>query len=138
MQFQTPPDYVPAKRRVYRNREKPVRIPPAPPTEPLVLVAGFYQADEAYVMLSFDRAVDISAIDGSKIRVDDPFDGMCSYLATGYAQQISDTMIQLGLVEDGPTSASDVLLNVTAANGIVAVNDGGPWAGVSDQSLPFP
>ena len=122
-----------------KGTEKRNDAAPGPtPGAPLVLVAGFYQADESYVMLSFDRAVDISAIDGSKIRVDDPFDGMCSYLAKGYAQQISDTMIQLGLVEDGPSSASDVVLNVTAGNGIVAVDDGGLWAGVVNQSLPFP
>ena len=35
-------------------------------------------------------------------------------------------------------SGSDTTLTATAGNGIVAVNDGGHWAGVSGLVLPFP
>ena len=35
-------------------------------------------------------------------------------------------------------SSGDISLTASAGTGIVAENDGGTWAGVTDLALPFP
>jgi hypothetical protein len=42
------------------------------------------------------------------------------------------------LVISHGSSGPGTELTATSATGIVAVDDGGTWAGVSDLSMPFP
>ena len=47
-------------------------------------------------------------------------------------------MARMSLVEVGPYAGFGHRLTASAATGIVAVDDGGTWAGIVDQSLPYP
>ena len=51
--------------------------------------------------------------------------------------QESPQSVRVALQELGATGAGSVTLTVLEENGIVAVDDGGTWEGVSDLSLPF-
>ena len=48
------------------------------------------------------------------------------------------TTLVMSVTDIEPFTDPVVLLNVAANNGIVAVDDGGTWAGVSDLPVPFP
>ena len=44
----------------------------------------------------------------------------------------------MSLDATGPSSVADVKLTATALTGIVAVDNGGTWPGISELPLPFP
>jgi hypothetical protein len=46
--------------------------------------------------------------------------------------------VQFSLNRIGSASESGEHLFASATSGIVAVNDGGTWAGVTDLALPYP
>jgi hypothetical protein len=46
--------------------------------------------------------------------------------------------VVIGLLETGPSGSSDTLLTAGAGNGIVAIDDGGGWSGVTALVLPYP
>jgi hypothetical protein len=46
--------------------------------------------------------------------------------------------VVIGLLEIGPSISEDTVLSAGAGNGIVAVDDGGVWSGVSELVLPYP
>ena len=128
-----PPPIIPAKRRVRRKRRSVETATPAPvgPT----LVAAAYGGAE--LVLTFDRPVDASAVDGAAIVVDDaPVVGV-RYDATGGATMDGPTVVRLGLGEIGAATGSDTTLTAGPTNGIVAVDGGAAWAGVVDVALPF-
>ena len=112
-------------------------VPPPPPAA-LVLVSAAYDAENQSATLEFDRAIVIGGFDGSQLILDDPetagfrFDGLDGSHLSGPATVV----IQLHPAEVAWGEA--VVLNVTALSGIVAEDDGGTWAGVTDLSLPFP
>ena len=54
------------------------------------------------------------------------------------ATLIGPASVEIQLAEIEPIGAGDVRLTASAGNGIVAVDDGGTWGGVSALSLPFP
>ena len=45
--------------------------------------------------------------------------------------------VQVPLANQGPTPIIDTRLTVAAGNGVVAVDDGGPFAGVTNVVIPF-
>ncbi len=52
---------------------------------------------------------------------------------------IGGETVQVPMQNTGATApGAGVLLNASGSTGIVAVDDGGTWAGVTDQTLPFP
>jgi hypothetical protein len=51
---------------------------------------------------------------------------------------INPQTVELILVATEPATGSGVHLTATEGNGIVAVDGGEPWAGVSELGLPFP
>jgi hypothetical protein len=103
-------------------------------------VAATYFGDfePARVRLSFDRAIDASAIDGTQIIVHDPdlfariFDG------TGGWMMIDPATIEITLVSLGGWGDGGITLTASATTGIVGVDDGGEWAGATDLPMPFP
>ncbi|HEV2294953.1 MAG TPA: hypothetical protein VGR35_13955 [Tepidisphaeraceae bacterium] len=116
-----------------RRRRRPKMVtPPAA----LMLVAAEYDS-EVSVTLTFDRAIDVAGLVGSAIVVEDAGAGL-RFEATGPVTIINPQTVRIGLGETGPSGTADNILNASAGSGIVAVDDGGMWAGVSDLVLPFP
>jgi hypothetical protein len=104
---------------------------------PLVLTGASYNSSGLYIVLQFDRAVNSAGLNGTQIRVDDQPDGSW-YLATGTVIVVGPNSIRVLLTLGGSTSGSADLLNAGAGNGIVAANDGGAWAGVTNFALSVP
>jgi hypothetical protein len=101
-------------------------------------LVGAEYATASTVRLTFDRAIDISALNGPAVVVDDGADTGNAYRGTGYAVLVTPASAELDLVLLGPASGSGTTLSATAASGIVAVDDGGTWAGVISVALPLP
>src|SRR4051812_46698183 len=121
------------------QRRRPVRVPPAPPGPvALTLVSATYVAGMS-IELTFDRAIDIDALVGSQITVDDSAPLNIRFVATGAASLAGPAAVLIEL-EEGESwfGGSGIHLNASAATGIVAADDGGAWAGVTNLALPFP
>ena len=103
----------------------------------LSLVAATYE-EVVSVSLTFDRAIDIAALDGGQITVDDGAVAGILYAATGVATLTDPQTVRIELVEIGLSSGPGTRLTASAASGIAAVDDGGTWGGVADLELPFP
>lgn len=108
--------------------------PQAPPG--LSLIAASYLANTS-VRLTFDRAIDIGAIVVSQIGVNDADDLGLKYVGTGSATLDGPATVVVLLADDGDASGTGTTLTAGSGNGIVALDDGGAWAGVADLSLPF-
>ena len=102
-----------------------------------MLVAAGYSKDDPSLTLTFDRAVALVDFDGAAITVNDDVQMSLSYEATGGAMVAGSTVI-LSLVETGGPTGPGITFSASGATGIVAAEDGGTWAGASDQALPFP
>jgi hypothetical protein len=87
--------------------------------------------------LQFDRAVGVSDMDGTNIIVNDPVTKHQSYAAIGGVTAVNPTTVRIGLFEQAPVTGTQVTLDAAASSGIVAVDDGGTWAGVTDLELPY-
>ncbi len=118
-----------------RSRARSKRRRSAPPAA-LTLVAAEYDA-ATLVRLTFDRPIDIAGIVASAIVVSDgPYEA-ARFAGTGAAELSAPATVELPLELTGPASGPIVTLTASALNGIVAVDDGGTWAGVADVELPF-
>ncbi len=117
-----------------RERRPPRTRPPAA----LTLVSAVYE-EATWVRLTFDRPIDISAMNGSAITVDDgPLSGTLWVGLEVSGTLIGPATVQIELEPYDPSSSAQTLLNGAAGNGIVAVGDAAGWPGVSDVELPFP
>src|SRR5689334_15469423 len=125
------------KFRKRRGRVKPARQAPPTPPAPLTLVSAHYGAGD-WLRLQFDRNINIDDVDGSQIIVDDDAETGDRFDCTAGAELIGPATVQFSLNRIGSASESGEHLTASATSGIVAVNDGGTWAGVSDLALPFP
>ena len=103
----------------------------------LNLVAATYE-EVVSVSLTFDRPIDIAALSGGQITVDDGAVAGILYAATGVATLTDPQTVRIELIEVGVSTGPGTRLTASAASGIVAVDDGGTWAGASDVELPFP
>jgi hypothetical protein len=104
----------------------------------LVLVSATYDIETESVVLAFDRAVDAAAYDPAQITVQDGIYAGGLFGGSGPASVINPTTIEVSLEQIGSPTVPDVELSATALTGIVAVEDGGTWAGVTNLVLPFP
>jgi hypothetical protein len=126
----------PAKRKSVGRPTDAMAARPAPP-QTLVLVSASYDDTIPMVFLTFDRAVDASALVVSAVTVKDGSIAPGLYGGDGPPGIESPTVISIVLARLGDTPAGPVTLSATALTGLVAVDDGGTWAGVSDVGLPF-
>ena len=129
-----PASILPAKPRVHRKRrEGPT---PTPPPAALTLVSASYAEGES-VTLTFDRAVDAAGLDAPQVVVHDAAGSGFVMVGAGVASVPSPQSVVIALA---PTDSAEGLtvLDATAATGIVAVDDGGTWAGATGLELPFP
>lgn len=123
------PQFFATKRRRHYKR----RLGPAPaPT----LTAATYDPGTS-VTLTFDRAINIDALDGSGIIVDDGQILGLLYQATGAAVLLEPNQLQLGLTSVGDPTGETLHLTASPANGITAATSNKPWPGVEDLALPF-
>jgi len=110
----------------------------ASPVEALTLVEASYGVDEDIrLRLAFDRAIDASGIVGTQITVGIQEYGYL-YNATGLVITIDPATIDIVLMQIGGFEGEHDELNASASSGIVADNDSGTWAGVTDLALPWP
>jgi hypothetical protein len=123
----------------FRKRYKPLKRKgaEAPPVA-IVLASATYDIETESVILTFDRAVDASAYDPAAITVQDGEFAVGLFVGSGPATVVNPTTIQVFLEQIGSPTVSDVELSATAASGIVAVDDGAAWAGVTGLALPWP
>jgi hypothetical protein len=116
-----------------RRRRPPAATAPTPVA--LTLVAAEYFDGET-VWLTFDRPVDLAGIVPSAIVVNDAVTAGGKY--AGYAAMLTGpTVVEVSLEFVEAISGTEIRLDVGAGTGIVAVDDGGTWAG-ADVELPFP
>jgi hypothetical protein len=129
-----PQPFKTVKPRVHRKR----RLVMTPAPAALMLVAASFDTVGVTALLTFDRAVDASGFVADQVTVIDGVTNASKYGGVGAATVISPTTIRVALdwIDDGPLGA--VTLTATGLTGIVAVDDGGTWAGVTDLVLPFP
>ncbi len=128
-------DYIP-KNPARRRRRQVVSSPtPAPPVA-LTLVAVEFDPSVS-VTLTFDRDIDIASLVAADVSVDDGPESIL-YRGVGLGTLLTPTTVVIALVEVGGQSALLVTLTAGAESGIVAVDDGGTWAGTSELELPFP
>ena len=118
-----------------RKRDKQRLFGP-PPSTSLSLVAATY-IDNAFLDLTFDQAIDISAFDGDGVFVDDAVDALLTFIASGGATLVSTTIVRVELVEFENATGTGVTLTAPNDTGIVAVNGGATWTGCSALALPF-
>jgi hypothetical protein len=103
-----------------------------------VLVAAFYTpGDPAFLTLQFDRAIDPTGFIVEAFLLSDGQFAHQYFNPGGYGM-IDPQTIEFDLLAIEPTSGTDVRLTVAAENGIVALDGGLPWAGISNLLLPFP
>ena len=119
---------VPPKSRKRDAKRRAVR--------PLKLVAATY-TEGTSVTLTFDRAVEVAGIDVAAITVADEAAGYL-FEGTGAATPLSETSVLVPLVDVEQSPVAGTLLTAGAGTGIVADDDGGTWAGVTDLALPYP
>jgi hypothetical protein len=123
----------------FRRRRKPGGATQAPPAA-LVLVAASYDEIEGLLLLTFDRAVSVDGfVGGAAIVVRDGAFNLTAYQAAADGASVeAPDQVLIVLTPTGAASGGDVEMTATAASGIVAVDDGGTWAGVTGLLLPFP
>ncbi|HEV2293361.1 MAG TPA: hypothetical protein VGR35_05865 [Tepidisphaeraceae bacterium] len=131
----TPPDFI-ARPRPRRRRRQVVSSPPVPPAA-LVLVAAELDLGGPWVTLTFDRAIDVAGFVGSAIVVEDET-AVTTFQGIVPATLIGPTAVRIDLSDFDPYSGAGSFLTASAGSGIVAVDDGGTWAGVTELVLPFP
>jgi hypothetical protein len=132
--MQNPP-FLTAKPRVRRKRRSDGSS--APPAPPLMLVSGVY-ISAASIRLSFDRPIDIDGLNSAVFIVNDNDDVGEKFEGSGGGTLLSATTVQITITPAGGPSGTGITLTASAANGIVAVDDGGTWAGVTDFALSVP
>ena len=110
--------------------------PPAP-AQTLVLVSANYDETVPILSLVFDRAIDASGFVASQVIVTDGSFNMSVYGGVGPAIVEAPSRISVALQFLATAPLAPTTLSATASTGLVAVDDGGTWAGVSDVGLPF-
>src|SRR5688500_19821617 len=110
----------------FRRRRRSKTAPPSP-VGPLRLVACAYQSG-TYVDLTFDRPIDIAAIDGEAITADDG-DAAIRFRGELDNMLVEPNVVRIALAGFDSWLEPGVTMTATAANGIVAVGGGAAWAG---------
>jgi hypothetical protein len=115
---------------------KPIRYRPRPSAPQLALAAA--ACDESpSLTLTFDRPVDVSALDVALIRVDIASLGF-TYVGHDAPIVVNPTTVQILLTGVEEYAGPGVILTAPANTGIVAAQGGAAWPGVTGLALPFP
>ncbi len=114
--------FIPKKRR---KAEVPTVV-----TGP-VLVSAAFDFDGPSITLTFDRDIVITGYDGAQLSVLDGEHTHMTYLGTDGTDQTAANQVLIYLNDAGAFAGSATTLNATPGNGIRALSDNAPWAGVS-------
>ena len=120
-----------------KRRGRPKRSAPATQPVALVLVSATLDLSGPSVTLAFDRAIDIAGIVPAQVLVDDAVTAGYRFAGSGTVVLVNAVTVQVELVDVGPSVQPGVHLDASAGTGIVAVDDGGTWGGVTNLELPF-
>ena len=120
------------------RRRKRAPAPVAAPAVPTLVAASFGGSN--VLTLTFAQAVDVAAGGGGVdpdqfVVADGPAE--LTYGGMGAATVVDATTIQLTLLEFAAASGPDVLLTVSAGNGIVSADGQTPWPRVTHVALPL-
>jgi hypothetical protein len=123
-----------------RRRPRPRRQFGPPPVAPLTLVAASFQyvGPGAALTLVFDRAIDITSFVPAAITLQDPSGSGFGFVGTGVVDTPDAQTVVVEMGSTGTAEGTLDVVNATGATGIVAVDDGGTWGGVSGLGLPYP
>ena len=88
--------------------------------------------------LAFDRAIDLAGFDPSQITVQDPNNTGFAYAGTGVVDTPDPQTVVVEMGQTGSSIGALDVMSATGATGIVAIDDGAAWAGVTDLGLPWP
>jgi hypothetical protein len=121
-------------RKPFTRRVRPAEAVTAAPA----LVQATYQSAVPSIRLTFDRAVNVPALAGNQIVIADGSINALRYDAQGDVTLINPTTIEIGLTDIEAYAGPDVRMTASAASGIVAVDGGAAWGGVTNLLLPFP
>lgn len=106
------------------------------PPDTLTLVRATYVAGTS-LTLTFDRPIDITALDGGQVVVSDGPSGM-KYDGAAGAALVDPQTVELSLADIDGYAGPDVRLTAGATTGIAAADGGPAWAGASNLLLPYP
>lgn len=136
--YSTPLDFIPRKQFPRRRRRHDVvSSPPTPAALTLTAADASISDDKSQVTLTFDRDVDVSAMNVTAIRVGTISTGNL-YQGDGVPSVFGGQIVEIDLVAIDTYPETNVKLFADADNGIVAVDDGGTWVGTGGTTLPFP
>jgi hypothetical protein len=123
-------------RKPNRYRPRPADPSPTPPPAPAPTLVAATCDESPSLTLTFDRPINVSAIDVARFRVDD---GPLGFTYVGYDAPIvvNPTTVQILLTGTEEYTGPGVILTAAAGNGIAAAEGGAAWAGVANLALPF-
>ena len=122
------PSIQPPRQRAHHKRR---------PAASLVMIAAqFRVGGGGSITITFDRYIDIAAINPGAVRVVDGVTTLMSYVGSS-AIAFGPGTVKIFCTSTGSVPAGTQILNAGANSGIVAVNDGGTWAGAVNVGLPF-
>jgi hypothetical protein len=114
-----------------------VQLPYPTPPAALVLQAAAFDSGAGTCTLTFDRAIDVSAMAVDQVSVGDASSGTL-YVGTGSPLLVGPNSVQVTLTSAGSYGGGSTVLNASGSTNILAVDDGGTWGGASDVGLPYP
>ena len=120
-----------------RRRGRHTRARYAPPQGPVLLEAT-YDPEGLIVRIRFDRAIDMSGMDGSMFVINDPTVNHAAYVGTGGAELSAPDTLRIWLGDDGAATGTQQTLTVMSGNGIRAADDLTDWPGTPPTPLPYP
>ena len=123
----------------FRKRRGQIKhAPPAAPALTLLEAEFTYVGPGAALRLEFDRAIDIAAFVPAQVTVQDPAGTGFAYVGTGVVDTPDAQTVVVEMAQTTEAAGSLNTVSATAGTGIVAVDDGATWNGVTDLDLPYP
>src|SRR5688500_5300447 len=135
--FQVPP-MIKVPPLPFLRRRRARRAQAAPPALVLEAAAFAFVGPGGTLTLSFDRAIALGGFAPSQVSVQDPAGTGFAYAGTGVVDtpDAQTVVVEMGQTVEAPGSSE--VMSATGATGIVAIDDGASWPGVSNLGLPYP